>query len=176
MLDLIPEYQRSRLAAVRERDRLKILAFEGDDVARKDAAVWAEMVSELSYAIEWLSTGREPKYADTFEKKQKGKSLYDRRVLIDMELFPCLDLDITEPESVPEPMSDERKRLVLEIMAVLSERERTVFILHNAYLLTFDKIGKELGISRQNACKYANRAKRKVAALVRSQGLEFPSK
>lgn len=163
MLDLIPEYQRSRLAAQKAKESLPVESI-------KDREILAAMINDMNYALDWMRTGREPKYYDEFERKQKGKSLYDRKILIDMDLFPCLEIGQIENE----PMSDERKALVRRAMAVLSERERTVFILRHGYMRTFDEIGSELRIAKQNACKYERRARRKIENLIKYEQLEVP--
>ena len=162
MLDLIPEYRDSRKAARALKQRL-----EADDERGRTAV--NGMISDLNYAIEWLETGRQPQYYGPDETKQKGRSQYARRALLDMDLFPCIDLDTEEPE----PMDDERKRLITEVLKSLTEREMTMFVIHTAHMRSIAEVAKELGVAKSTAQVTIERAKRKIRKLVREKNIEL---
>lgn len=111
------------------------------------------MIRDMSYCIDWLKTGKEPGSLRGIDRR----SIYQRRVLADMDLFPSLDI---HPED--EELTNDDKQAIYNILSSLSVRERQCFILHNAYQLSMSEVGNELNISKSTVQKYIDRAKEKI--------------
>jgi RNA polymerase sigma-70 factor (ECF subfamily) len=112
------------------------------------------MIGTMSESIDWMKTGRQP---DTFGGIDK-RAAYQRKSIANMDLFQSLDIlpaerDISEPE----------KQAIFNMMIDFSPRERQCFLMHNAYLMTYAEISKELGIGRSTVQKYVERAKNKIS-------------
>lgn len=60
-----------------------------------------EMISDMDFAIEWMKTGKRP---NSHGKGIESSNIYNRRLLIDMDLMPSLEI---EPD---EEISNERKK------------------------------------------------------------------
>lgn len=124
-----------------------------------DKTVINSMINEMTDVIKWLKTGKDPYDFRSNEKK----SAYQRRVLLDMDLFPSLDII---PESAEEQdageLTEEQKELIVEVLIELSWRERQCYLLHYANERTFQEISNELGITKSSVQSYINRAKEKI--------------
>lgn len=111
------------------------------------------MIRDMVFGINWMKIGREPDSLRGIDRR----SVYQRRVLMDMDLFPSLEI---VPE--PEELSNEDKRAIVEILVKLSVRERQCFVLHNAYRMSMSDIADELGVSKGTVQSYLKRANKKI--------------
>ena len=111
------------------------------------------MIRDISYSIDWLKIGREPGTLRGIDRR----SVYQRRVLMDMDLYPSLEI---EPEQAE--ISKEDKQAMVNILMDLSLRERQCYILHNAYKMSMSEIAGEIGVSKSSVQKYINRAGEKI--------------
>lgn len=139
------------------RKLLKVKSATSNEVDRKRIN---SMINEMSDVIKWLKTGKDPyKF-----KSNERKSAYQRRVILDMDLFPSLDI---LPESYENTesgaLTESQKELVAEILIELSWRERQCYLLHIANERTFQEISIELGITKSSVQSYIDRAKKKVS-------------
>lgn len=150
---LLEEYEDGRKDLGRMKDNLNPEILED----REDKKQINSMINDMSFSIEWLKKGRRPGNLRGVDKR----SAYQRRALIDMDLFPSLDV---EPEE--RTLNQEEKNAIIEILADLSHRERQCYLLHMANGLSLSKIGEELGISKRTAQQYVDRAKRKINKMV----------
>jgi len=107
----------------------------------------------MSFSIEWLKKGRRPGNLRGIDKR----SAYQRRALVDMDLFPSLEI---EPEE--KTLDQEEKHALIKMLAELSHRERQCFLLHQANGLSYSEVQRELGIGRSTVQKYVERAKKKI--------------
>ncbi|WP_028988043.1 sigma factor-like helix-turn-helix DNA-binding protein [Thermicanus aegyptius] len=101
------------------------------------------MISDLQFALQWMRRGRRP-------GNLRGVDItdvYRQRALL--------------AELMPKPDSDEAHRMVM-LLLEMSVRERTCFLLHMAYGLTYSAIADRLKISRATVQKFVERAKSKV--------------
>src|SRR5690606_17083986 len=76
------------------------------------------MINDMSFAIDWMRTGRRPGNLRGIDKR----SAYQRRVLIDMDLLPSLDI---QPE--PKVLGEEEKQALVNMLIDLSHRERQCY-------------------------------------------------
>jgi RNA polymerase sigma-70 factor (ECF subfamily) len=111
------------------------------------------LISNLSYSLTWMRTGKEPG-----NKKDFGSlSSYQMTTFEpDMDLYPCLEI---LPES--KPVSDEDKQRIVDALMQLSIRERQVFILAEGYGLSQRQIAAELNLSRRRVQDCIKSAKEK---------------
>jgi RNA polymerase sigma factor (sigma-70 family) len=110
------------------------------------------MIAGMSYAIEWMRTGRQP-------HTRRGidiKDAYKRSILMDMDLLPN-----TPPEQESQ-ITVAQKQVLAGILMKLSPRELECYLLHMSQGLSFAEIAKELKLSRTSVQNYIARAKSKV--------------
>lgn len=112
-----------------------------------------QLISNLSYSLTWMRTGKEPG-----NKKDFGsRSSYQMTTFEpDMDLYPCLDLS---PEH--EPLTEEDKKRIVDALMELSDRERQVFILAEGYGLSQRQIAAELNLSRRRVRDCLNSGRNK---------------
>lgn len=151
---LIIQYEQGR------KELQKIKEGLGDsELDKMDKTQINSMIRELTVVIKWLKSGRDP-----YERRGNDRrSAYQRRALINMDLFPSLDI---VPDSLKEienkTLTNDDKELIADILIALSERERECYLLHHVNLLTFEEIARELKLSRGAVQSYIERARRKI--------------
>lgn len=150
---LITEYETGRKQLRQMKRKLNLELLED----KQDEKQINSMISDMSFSIEWMKLGRRPGNMRGIDKR----SAYQRRALIDMDLFPSLDIEPEEKE-----ISEEQKRLLVNILVDLSHRERQCYLLHMAQGLSLSEIAKELKIARGTVQQYVNRAKEKISQKV----------
>ena len=146
---LIHEYEDGRKELRKMKNRL------GDsELDRLDKTQINSMIDDMSYAIDWMKTGRRPGNLRGIDKR----SAYQRRVLLDMDLFPSWDLEPKRKE-----LTEEQKNAIVNILLCLSHRERQCYLLHMAEGWSLQEIADELNISKSTVQKYLERAKNKIS-------------
>ncbi|MBN6206369.1 sigma-70 family RNA polymerase sigma factor [Ralstonia pickettii] len=123
------------------------------NVKKEDIKQISSMIRDMTFSMNWMKIGREPGKLRGIDRR----SVYQRRVIMDMDLYPSLDI---EPEQ--EELTNEDKSAIVDVLIDLSVRERQCYILHNAYRMSMADIGKEIGVSKSSVQKYIVRAKEKV--------------
>ncbi|SFM28860.1 RNA polymerase sigma-70 factor, ECF subfamily [Gracilibacillus orientalis] len=121
---------------------------------REDRSKINSMIRTMTESIEWMTTGREPGKLRGVDKK----ATYQRRAIADMDMFPSLDIVPEERE-----LDEEEKRVIFNIIAELSPRERQCFIMNKAYMMSYAEISEELKVGRSTVQKYVERAKNKIS-------------
>src|SRR5690625_135832 len=81
--DLIVEYEQGREGL---REMKKVLSDTEYD--KLDKRQINSMIRTMSFSIDWMKTGKEPGNLRGIDRR----SIYQRRVLMDMELFPSLEI------------------------------------------------------------------------------------
>lgn len=146
---LITEYETGRKQLRQMRGKLNLELLED----KQDKKQINSMISDMSFSIEWMKLGRRPGNMRGIDKR----SAYQRRALIDMDLFPSLDIEPEEKE-----ISEEQKRLLVNILVDLSHRERQCYLLHMAQGYSMREVAEELKISKASVQKFIERAKNKI--------------
>jgi RNA polymerase sigma factor (sigma-70 family) len=118
------------------------------------------MITDSSYVIDWLRTGNKPG-----RKKPLYSEPVDRRtVFLDPEIMSLFPNIRQEPELEQRTLSDDQKRLVLDALRRLSDRERHFFMLKATSELTYDEIARELKITKSSVGTFITRAEKKLEA------------
>jgi len=111
------------------------------------------MIIDMSYALEWMKRGRRPGNRRGVEKQD----VYLRTTLVDPGFLPSLDI---EPQE--RLLTDAEKRQIVEILWMMSSRERLCYLLHMAQGLSYSEIAQELKISKNSVRTFVRRAKQKI--------------
>ncbi|WP_196493802.1 sigma factor-like helix-turn-helix DNA-binding protein [Ornithinibacillus caprae] len=145
---LINEYEQGRRGLSSMKNELG-----ESEIDRQDKSKINSMIGEMTEAIEWMKIGRRPGNMRGIDKR----SAYQRRALVDMDLFPSLDLQTEQYE-----LSDREKKSLINVLVDLSHRERQCYLLHMAHGMSMREIGIELGMGKSTVQKYIERAKEKI--------------
>jgi RNA polymerase sigma factor (sigma-70 family) len=146
---LISEYKISKKKIEEYRDSLNA----NDPSNEEEFRIISEMISDMQYSIDWMRRGRRPGTVRGIDKR----SIYQRRALLNMDLFPAIDM---QPKQVY--LNEEQKLQLINILVDFSYRERECYLLHMAYGLSMSEIAKELSLSKRTVQQYVDRAKIKV--------------
>lgn len=146
---LISEYKISKKQIEDYRDSLNV----NDPLNQEEFRIISEMISDMQYSIDWMKRGRRPGTIRGIEKR----SIYQRRALLDMDLFPAIDM---RPKQVY--LNEEQKVQLINILVDFSYRERECYLLHMAYGLSMSEIAIELNLKKRTVQQYVERAKEKV--------------
>lgn len=115
-----------------------------DPEAAEEADTVSGMLSDMRYALTWLKRGRRP-------GSRRGAEVTDvyrqREMLIKL---------------AGQEMSSEEKLRVVDALLLLSDRERTCFLLYVAHGLTCQEISDKIGIASSTVYQYVARAKQKL--------------
>ncbi|MEY9976574.1 sigma factor-like helix-turn-helix DNA-binding protein [Lysinibacillus sp. RC79] len=146
MIDLILQYKKAKKSM--ERDKSKM-----DDPLKVEIA--NQIIADMDYSIRWMKTGEQP---DVYSKAVETKSAYSRRALLDLEIFPCLDIAPTTHRTI----SESRKRAVMQVIQHLTERQLTCYLLHTAHMRSMQEIAEELGIAKSTVQEHLDKAEKKI--------------
>lgn len=163
MQDLIKEYKHT-LRIIREHHEKSVQAEERD--------ILGGMIHDLSYAIEWMETSREPYHRRGLERL----AYYQREIPTDptiMQIF-CHKTEI-DPfhliEMVPVKTLDQRDRKRLEeAMSDLTVREREYYTLSRGYGYSYAEIAEMFSVSKSTIQTTIKRAEKKIAMRVKNLG------
>ncbi|RLQ00454.1 sigma-70 family RNA polymerase sigma factor [Geobacillus stearothermophilus] len=153
MEELLKQYRESlRLAK-------KLLEKASDE----DKKIIRGMISDLEFAIEWMTTGRRPGNRRGIERR----AAYQREKPFDpllMQKFfrssePTYEWDDHEKESV---ITEWDRQRIEDALSVLTDREREVYLMSRGYCLTYSEIANYLCISSSSVQTMIERAERKI--------------
>lgn len=158
MEQLIAEYKES----------LKVVRNLHSTADEKDKKIIAGMISDLEYAIEWMTTGRRPGLRRGIERR----AAYQRErpfdpILIQTYFRSMDDNDYEWDKHQPEdgiPYWD--KMRIEDALSVLTEREKEIYLMSRGYSLPFSQIAKYLGISVNTVKSNIKRAERKISCRI----------
>jgi positive control factor len=153
MHNLIKEYKES----------LKVTRKMYDNAVDEDKKIIAGMISDLEFAIEWMSTGRRPGNKRGIERR----AAYQREKLFDpllMQKFfrsseQVYKWDDHEKEHV---ITEWDRQRIEDALSVLTKREREVYMMSRGYCLTYSEIANYLCISSSSVQTMVERAERKI--------------
>jgi positive control factor len=143
------EYNLSKKVLEEYREKLDL----DNPKDKEDDMIVGEMISDMKYALDWLNRGRRPGNRRGADKR----SVYQRRALLDMDLFPSIDL---RPNQVY--LNNEQKSTLIETLITFSDRERQCYLLHMAQGWSLQEIADELNLKKRTVQQYVDRAKEKV--------------
>ncbi|RWR06737.1 sigma-70 family RNA polymerase sigma factor [Siminovitchia fortis] len=145
---MIIEYEEGRKDLYKIKDRLG-----ESQIDKMDRTQVNGMINDMSFAIDWMRTGRRPGNLRGIDRR----SAYQRRILVDMDLMPSLDI---QPE--PRELGEDEKQALVNMLIDLSHRERQCYLLHMAQGWSMQEIADELGISKPSVQVFIKRAKNKI--------------
>ncbi|MDF9845187.1 MULTISPECIES: sigma-70 family RNA polymerase sigma factor [unclassified Paenibacillus] len=137
---LICQYATEAHTLERYRDTLDLK----DPAAAEEAETVSGMLADMRYALTWMRRGRRP-------GSRRGAERTD--VYRQRELLVKLAGD---------EMSNEEKLHMVDALLLLSDRERTCFLLYVAQGLLCQEISDKLGIAPSTVYMYVTRAKDKL--------------
>ncbi|MBX6333728.1 sigma-70 family RNA polymerase sigma factor [Candidatus Saccharibacteria bacterium] len=123
----------------------------------EDYRIVGEMISDMQYALDWMKRGRKPENRREIGKK----SIYQRRVLMDMDLLPSFDLRPSQTY-----LTDDQREKLIDVLVSFSGRERQCYLLHFAQGLSLQEIADQLGLSKRTVQQYVDRAREKIKSKV----------
>ncbi len=144
MRDLLQGYRATRRGLVRAKRR----------AVGADQELLGAMISDCTYVIDWLSTGRQP----GARRGADRMAVYDREIPVDPERFHR----IAAPPPPPRRMEVNDYNRLLQVTAILSRRECACFEMHHVGLWSEYEIADHLGISRDSVHEYLDRAQKKI--------------
>ncbi|MEK3796129.1 sigma factor-like helix-turn-helix DNA-binding protein [Paenibacillus sp. FSL R7-0204] len=137
---LIGQYAAETHVLERYRDTLDLK----DPAAAEEAETVSGMLADMRYALTWMRRGRRP-------GSRRGAERTD--VYRQRELLVKLAGD---------EMNNEEKLQMVDALLLLSDRERTCFLLYVAQGLLCQDISDKLGIAPSTVYMYVTRAKDKL--------------
>lgn len=153
MQQLIEEYKQS----------LKAARGMYTKASNEDKKIISGIISDLEFAIEWMTTGRRPGNRRGIERR----ATYQREKPFDpllMQKFfrssePVYEWDHHEKEDVITSWDRER---IEDALSVLTDREREVYLMSRGYCLTYSEIANYLCISSSSVQTMIERAEKKI--------------
>lgn len=118
------------------------------------------MVTNIDYAIHWMETGRRPGNKRGIERRAS----YQRDIPIDPQIIQAM---VRNRDTEYRRMSDNDYNRLLQVMAILSRRERECFEMHVVGQLNEYDIADELGIKRETVREYLERAEKKISNFIK---------
>ncbi|WP_158301769.1 sigma factor-like helix-turn-helix DNA-binding protein [Paenibacillus mesophilus] len=148
MQDLLEGYQQTK-------KMLRALRTLNTDAS--DRGLLSSMIGDCDYAIEWLQTGRRPGNRRGIERY----AAYQREVLCSFEV---LDRQPVPPPPRRLVVNDYNR--IIQVLNILSGRERACYEMHYAGLWSEYEIADRLGISRDSVHEYLDRAQKKIKKFI----------
>jgi len=159
--NLITEYTAGRKALHAMKDRYD----ENDPYQKQELSQINSMIDSMTYAMEWMETGREP---GTFRGVEKTRQ-YQRQFFESMVTVPDVLEQIVEEldfEDRKLHLAREDKLVLADVFASMSHRERQCYVLYYGNRMSMGKIADEVGISKRTVQQYIERARQKVKDIV----------
>ncbi len=128
----------------------------------RDRKLIVEMISDCSYVIEWLETGRRPGNRRGIERR----AAYQREIPTDPARLPAVAYRDADPEESPEADSEIKHLRLMAALRGLTDRERECFSLAHGQGCSYSEIAGLLHLSKSSVGTYVVRAQRKIAANV----------
>lgn len=152
---LISEYKEGRNDLYRIKNNLGDSEYDLLDKTQINS-----MINDMSFVIKWLETGKNP-------EEMRGvniRNVYRLRYLENMDMLPDIQEEFKREQLV---LSSEQKRIIMQIFATLSDRERDCFVLHTSQNMSMSEIADELNISKATVQVYIQRAKEKIERIIK---------
>lgn len=155
--ELIQEYTDGRRELKKRADQID----RNNPIEMQDLKQFNSMIADMSFSLEWMSTGRQP---GTYRGVDE-KAVYQRRSYENIDLIPDIAEQLEEDDINKKHlfMTREEKVIMADILASFSLRERQCYILHVAQKRSMGDIANELGVSKSMVQQSIRRAKKKVA-------------
>ncbi|HFK1785125.1 TPA: sigma-70 family RNA polymerase sigma factor [Bacillus cereus] len=158
MQDLIKQYNTT----------LRQLREEQKDAEEEDVKILTDMISDISYSLEWMKKVRRPENHRGIERL----AAYQRERVCDPLLmkryFRRMDDNLYEWDNhQQEHAIGEWDKVRLEdALSLLTEREKEVYLMSRGYCLTYREIARYLNITCSTVQSMIERAEKKIVRQV----------
>ncbi|MCU4770864.1 sigma-70 family RNA polymerase sigma factor [Bacillus toyonensis] len=154
MQDLIKQYN-TTLRQLREAQK---------DAKEEDIKILTDMISDISYSLEWMKKARRPGNRRGVERLAAYQRERACDPLLMQRYFRSMDDNLYEWDShQQEDVVGEWDKIRLEdALSLLTEREKEVYLMSRGYCLTYIEIASYLVISRSTVQTMIERAERKI--------------
>jgi positive control factor len=129
----------------------------------EDKPIIRGMISDLEFAIEWMSTGRRPGNKRGIERRAAYQREKPFDPLLMQKFFRSSEKvykwDDHEKEHV---ITEWDRQRIEDALSVLTDREREVYLMSRGYCLTYSEIANYLCISSSSVQTMVERAERKI--------------
>lgn len=148
---LLGEYKESRAGLHQMKARLNEDNFE-------DATLINSMIESMTFAMEWMETGRKPGSYQGIDKK----SIYQKQFLESIDMIPDITDELYDINSKQLYMTQDEKKKLAKIFGAWSHRERVCYVKHVVEQKGFQQIADVLKVSKSTVQTHIRRAKNKV--------------
>ena len=149
MKDLLIEYRKTRLLVINKINQLEIVqGHEADDLL-----IYKDMLKDIDYIIEWLTTGHEPNNYNSIDKAQCY--LVDHEVISkafsESMYRKCSDVEYSD-------VINDLNHPVSHALMKLTQKELECFIMVKCEYLSLGETAELLNIQKATVQMYLNRA------------------
>ncbi|AFQ57179.1 MULTISPECIES: sigma-70 family RNA polymerase sigma factor [Bacillaceae] len=157
MQDLLFEYKRT---LKQTRIQYKPLAEADESVLSaeelKDKKIIRNMITDLEYVTEWLEKGRQPGIRRAIDRRD----VYQRLMIKDPRIIESFSSAMMfEPDG---QVSEEDRDRIREALALLTDREKEMFLLHKVECFSYERIADLLGVKKSTVQTTIKRASLKM--------------
>ncbi|MBM7634060.1 sigma factor-like helix-turn-helix DNA-binding protein [Geomicrobium sediminis] len=160
MLDLVIEYKQKRKELVKYRETLQRKPMETDGewtqlkAEKNEHEIIGGMIRDLEYAIEWMETSRRPGAKRDIERR----SVHQRTIYMEPSALERLRHNMSEDKQISQ--ADHFR--IDDALSMLTAREREVYVMVKAELLSLEQAAQYLGVGKSTVQKHLDRASAKV--------------
>ncbi len=153
MQDLLLEYKKA----------LKELSKSKQSLNKEEQAIVSGMMSDLRYAIEWMSTGRPPGLRRGIERR----AAYQRERMMDPLLIQHYYRATTDEYNWTSEQQEsclaEMDRSRIEVaLCMLTEREKEIYLMSRGQMFSYEEIARMLTVSKSTIQTTIQRAEKKI--------------
>ncbi|HHK5564190.1 TPA: sigma-70 family RNA polymerase sigma factor [Bacillus thuringiensis] len=158
MQDLIKQYK-TTLSQLREAQK---------DAKEEDIKILTDMISDISYSLEWMKRVRRPGNRRGVERLAAYQRERACDPLLMQRYFRSMDDNLYEWDGhQQEHAIGEWDKIRLEdALSLLTEREKEVYLMSRGYCLTYREIARYLNITCSTVQSMIERAEKKIARQV----------
>ena len=150
MQKLIKEYKQS----IKDLREAKVVPMECNS-----------MISDTLWAVEIMKTGKIPGTKWTTARWTKDK----REIPMDMQNMAHY---FTDRRTAVQPLSEENKEILGNLLSALTEREREAYYLVRGEKFSFAQAGRYMGCNKGSVQNFVSRAEKKINLVVRKQPID----
>ena len=157
MQDLIEEYKQA----------LKSIRLLQATASVEDNKLLGGMASDISYALEWMQTGRRPGNKRGIERRAAYERERPFDPLLMQRYFRSMDdnLYIWDTHIQEDTVSAVDRERIEDALSVLTERE--IYLMSRGNCLSYSQIARYLGIQKTSVQNRIESAERKIARHIR---------
>ncbi|PEJ57415.1 Fis family transcriptional regulator [Bacillus sp. AFS002410] len=163
MIELIKQYKETRKELINLLDNLKFKK-NPSETDLHDKKRISEMISNLDYSIEWMSTGKKPGNKRGIERRAAYQKERPFDPITMQKYFKAKDpMYEWEVEEKHHTLSTWDKQCLSEALDCLTDKELETYMMSRGHCLPFEKIAEYLDISVGTVKKRIARAENKIS-------------